>query len=624
MCDFSCADFPCQERTHRFLTCAGLRGKLRAHSKSWFFGGPLGLPQRESADTSRRGTSRRGRHRALILPLFAVALVAVGLLFVFNTPAGDLDGAPALDADLCAIEKQHITGSATYLLDLRKPLGDATAPGRSLRGIGQDLEAGAELQVYAITDDAASPRRRLDRFCKPYSEAEIVVRAAKDQAKRDCDELPAQVSARLRDLATRFCARRDALQAQIDRLAAQTPRSVANAYLIEALQETAAALANRRKPWTLYVFSDMLQHADWYSHLDLRWTEWGFDNFAERAVARAASSPAAGASLAGARVTVFYPPRRRVTDGLRPRYAHQTFWRAYFKAQQAAVEFVELSRAPSYHAPRLMVTAMEELTQDIDAVLQDTEKRRKAAAEKELALADLETQLAEEASPAPAVSAPPASQAAETVAETASTGDTAPNPGGESTAIRQLEAEAVAPPSSTASTERAETAESSTVLADVVAEPPLTLPERPAPAADTRTLAQTPNDPPLPGCVISLKPEFEPSLTPGGYPNGRRVSYGAGTVTVRYSVDAQGRTVNAAVVAGADGATPGGAFADLAQDTVAQVRRWEFSLPEGHPGDCSLVPQIATFNYVERCRGSPVPTCRTVYASVAAVEGGSL
>lgn len=557
----------------------------------------------------------------MVLPLFGVALLAIGFLFVFNAPDGS-DAAPVLDADLCAVEKQQITGSATYLLDLRKPLGDTAAPGRSLRGIGQDLEAGVELQVYAITDDAASARRLLGRFCKPYGEAEIVVRAAKDQAERDCDELPAQVSARVRDLATRFCARRDALQTQIDRLAAAAPQSVANAYLIEALQETAAALASRRKPWALYIFSDMLQHADWYSHLDLRWTEWNFESFAARAAAREAPPPAS-ASLADAHVTVFYPPRRRVTDGLRPRYAHQTFWRAYFKAQQATVDFVELSRAPSYQAPRLMVTPMEELTQDIDAVLQDTEKQRKAAAEKELALADLEARmdLAEEAAPTPApapaptVPPPPApSPAPEATADAP-----ASNRGGESTEVR--EPEPVSPPSPTVSTEPAGIGESATELANVVAEPPLTLP---AVAADARTLAQTPSNSLLPGCVIALKPEFEPSLAPGGYPDGRRVSYGEGTVTVRYTVNEQGRTVNAAVVADADGATLQGVFADLAQDTVAEVRRWEFSLPEGHSENCALVPQIATFNYVERCRGSPVPTCRTVRGSVAAFESGSL
>lgn len=591
--------------------------------------GGEGLSQEVERD-SAKATRRRGL--TVALPLIAVALVAVGLFF-FAPQTGDYDVGQNLDADLCrsgpsglggpSEDGQDITGSATYLLDLRKPIGDPTAPGKSLNEIARRLQAGTELRVYALTENAAAPRRLLDRFCKPYGEREIVVRAAKDQGKgeRDCDELPAQVSQRVRDLATRFCARRDALRGRIDRLAAKVPRVVANAYLVEALEHTAAAFAERPKPWHLYVFSDMLQHADWYSHLDLGWTGWDFALFAARHAERQTSLPDV-AMPQGERlpVTVFYPPRRRVTESLRPRYAHQTFWRRYFATlatQRGEVDFVELSRAPVMEVARLMVTPAEELAREVAAVLEDTERRRKAAARSEAALAELE-------SAAPAAAAPPSAGPGPATAATQSAPRPPAEPAAEPFATRPATPPATVPSRESAPARPAE----NSAAANRHAMPPAPASEEepavPAPLlADTLAPAEVAGfaagaaaaagEAALPACVISLKPEFASSLAPGGYPGGRRVNFGAAVVQVRYTVDDQGRTVDATVVANVEGVAAANS-ANLAEDTAAEVRRWEFTLPAG--GDCALAPQVATFTYAERCRGSPVPTCRTVRKSV--------
>lgn len=540
--------------------------------------------------TSGESVRRPGSHRTVILPLIAIVAAVAGFL-VFDTGQSDQDLGASFDDDLCPSDGQRISGSATYLLDLRKPLADAAAPGRVLADVGRDLAEGVELKVFAISDQATTPRRLLARLCKPYSEAEIAVSAAKDhsQGQRDCQDLPAQVSKRTRDLATRFCARRDALRARIDALAAEAPGTVANAYLLEAIQDTATALADRPAPRILYVFSDMLQHAEWYSHLDLRWTEWGFAAFqskqAEAQPLRA--GPALTPASAPWRVEVFYPPRARVTEPLRPRYAHQTFWRRYFETQGAEVSFRELPRAPAYYAPQLMVTQADAIAQDIEAMLQDTERRRKAAAELELALTEFEGGDA----PAQEADAPP-TPAAGPAPQTEQLEPPPPLP----RVVRGSDAErpgasVVEPPPAT-----------TLALADL---PPL--PAAPEPAGA----------PPSAACVIALKPEFTAALAPGGYPSEQRVSYGAGVVTVRYTVDAQGRTIDADVVARAEPAAGRQSnSAALTEDTAAEVRGWEFAFADANPTDCALTPRIATFNYVERCVGSPVPTCRTVRANV--------
>ena len=558
---------------------------------------------------------KRGARRAIWLPAIAIAL-AVAAFFVFKTPAGGHEAFPALDGDLCPTEAAHVAGSATYLLDLRKPLADAGAPGRFLLEVGRDLAAGVELDVFAVTDQPAAPRRLLARLCKPYSEAEIAGSTAKDSAEsqRDCNDLPAQVSKRTRDLATRFCARRDALRARIDDIAAAAPGTVANAYLVEALEHTRAAFASRPAPWKLYMFSDLLQHASWYSHLDLRWTDWSYAAFAPR---REAALPAAANAPPPApwQVVVFYPLRQRVTEPLRPRYAHQTFWRRYFETQRAEVAFRELARAPAYYAPPLMVTPTEALAQDIEAVLQDTERRRKAAAELEFALTELDAREALAEVDGPATAAAPAS--ADPPLPPAATQSPEPSP---TTGASPQAAE----PEVRTPTDGGEPAQAN---APLVAAPPPPVAET---ALATDALALTERLPPIdafksqdappqrPACVIALKPEFTPALAPGGYPGDRRVSYGAGAVTVRYTVDAAGRTVDADVLANAEtqAARPDDSAA-LARDTAAEVRRWEFSFADANPRDCVLAPRIATFNYVERCVGSPVPTCRTVRGNVA-------
>lgn len=566
---------------------------------------------------------KRGSRRAIWLPAIAIAL-AVAAFLVFKTPAGGHEAFPALDGDLCPTESAHVAGSATYLLDLRKPLTDAGAPGRFLLEVGRELAAGVELNVFAVTDQPAAPRRLLARLCKPYAEAEIAGSTAKDSAEsqRDCNDLPAQVSKRTRDLATRFCARRDALRVRIDDLAAAAPRNVANAYLVEALEHTRTAFASRPAPWKLYVFSDLLQHAAWYSHLDLRWTDWSYDAFTPRR--EAALPAAANAPAAPWHVVVFYPLRQRVTEPLRPRYAHQTFWRSYFETQRAEVAFRELARAPAYHAPPLMVTPTEALAQDIEAVLQDTERRRKAAAEMELALTEFDAGGLPAAADGPATAAAPATadaplpQAAGPSPEPSPPAQSAPGGQAPAGASPQAEPEVRTP---------TDAGEPSQPSAPLVAAPPppvvetvlandaLALAER---SPSIKAPASPDASPQRPVCVIALKPEFAPSLAPGGYPGDQRVSYGAGAVTVRYTVDADGRTVDADVVANAEtqAVRPDDAAA-LARDTAAEVRRWEFSFAEANPRDCVLAPRIATFNYVERCVGSPVPTCRTVRGNVA-------
>ena len=542
------------------------------------------------------------RRRALV----AAALVPIGAVFagaVFFAPQNPAQGNTAdvvRDGDFCPVDGSRIAGSASYLLDLAKPLADAKTPGRLLRDVTRELGEDVELRVFALAADANAPRVLVDRLCKPYHEAAIRSQAAKDQGRRDCDDLPAQLSVGLRDRASGFCARRNALAARIGQLAANSPRQVNDAYLLEAIEETARALARRPNPRKLYIFSDMIQHAAWYSHVDLPWPGWNFAAFS--LLASPGEAPRESGVFEGVPnldVTVFYPIRRGRTEPLRPRHAHQTFWRSYFREVRGTeVAFRQLPLAPRYDAPRLMPRPTAGIEKDIEEVQRTIDKllarRAEAAAVKPPDVEEPKTpQLAAAPPPdaTPPRSAPP---------ETAS-GPVASAPTRASARTSRPPPPARTPPDTVASAELAVTA---------VEAPP------PASPSDLSEPAPEPVPPGLPLCAVSLLPGFAPSLAPDNYPGDRRVNYGTGVVTVQYSLDAQGNTTD--VRARVDSPSRPSTADRLASDTVAEVQRWQFAFGAAPLGGCTLpAQQVATFTYGQKCVGSPAPSCRTVRASVA-------
>ena len=281
---------------------------------------PRGRPSREGA--------RYGLYVAL--GLAAVVLSVAVLSFVYNTEGDQVE----LDASFCPVDAAAITGRNVLLLDIGKPVSDASAglAAELLHRVTLGMPANAELQVFLVAANPLAPRIFVERLCKPYASADLAVATAKDRSGevRDCDDLPAQLSRHIRNRATQFCERRDALRWRIDGIiAGDWPATVANAYLVEAIEDTRVALAQYANP-SLYVFSDMLQHAEWYSHAERGPNQWSYDDFArtrERQTGLLSESPPYDPELA---VTVYYVPRRGLTEHPRVAQAHQRFWRRYF------------------------------------------------------------------------------------------------------------------------------------------------------------------------------------------------------------------------------------------------------------------------------------------------------
>ena len=611
------------------------------------------------ADVDKENQSlARPRLWVLLLAAFAALAAVYFLLFGKDRAKPEL----ALDEDLCAVDAGQITGSATLLLDLSKPFGDGLRPGALLRSLSRSLDAGTELRAFAVTGNPASPRRFLARLCKPFTDAELSIQAAKDQreAWRDCNDLPAQLPPQLRSLAEGFCARRDALAGRISRLAqALQPPAVANAYLIEAIEESKQEFGERPRPWTLHLFSDMLQHAAWYSHLDLDWTQWRFAEFEPLRGARSPSWPT-WSTASEPHVNILYTPRVGLTAAARPKRAHQGFWLAYFG--NAEVVFQEQAAQPAYAAAPLMDALAESKAAEARAQLQrqreETEsllaqlaeetaalqgqrqedlaaQQERAARQAELRRLEREIQAAQarqqrteaasgaEAqdgrSPADEADAARPLPAAPAVADSA--GETEPaRLAGEEAAARLSGAQpspeqtSPAPSDFAGETDAALLAGEEAVASVNRAQPP---PEQQALAR----IAGPSGSAGQPPCAAALKPEFAEMLAEGVYPGNRRVNYGAGVIRVHYALDVQGNTLDDAVLAWREqSSSTRPAYLDaLIEDTLAQVRTWQFDFADANADDCATGERkTATFTYRSRCVGAPVPSCRTVLAQVDA------
>ena len=542
-----------------------------------------------------------------ILPLAALALAGGAYLLLAGRAP---DRETALGDDLCPAEDGRIAGSATLLLDLRKPLREAQPPESLLRGISQEMEADTELRVYALGADPAAPRQLLGRLCKPYDNADLAIETAKDQrqALRDCDDLPAQIPQRLREAASRFCAQRGVLQERIRRLSERSPfEPVSDAYLMEALTETRREFAGRPQPWKLYLHSDMLQHAPWYSQLDLDWTRWrsGYDALDD---ALPPWNPPAPARLA---VTIHYLPRLNSTEPTRPRRLHQEFWRHWL--QGAEVAFQDAPALPAYpflplmdlsstgqeeaqspspldserqKTERLlarMAQAREELEAQQAREAQDDQARRQQ--EEELQRLERELQAMRERQPQPAEAAEPSPETAvapeppsaleaetpEAIADEVADAEEAPSarPQGaaEPDARRQAPATEPQPQIAAEDTSSAEPPsaleEAPEAIADEVVAAEDAPGARPQDAAEPDAGRQVPATEPQPQiaaeapvsvaesgesglalCAARLQPQFLAELEANDYPDGQRVHYGAGLLIVQYALDDAGATLD--------------------------------------------------------------------------------
>ena len=565
-----------------------------------------------------------GRRRLFffIPPVLILITVAALLFFIDSSETG-----PDRDGDLCPVSADGASARAEFLLDLHKPMGGLGGPLAvdALRDLTLDLEANTELRVFALTGNSGAPRQLLDRLCKPYGNAELAFEGAKDrrQQVRDCDDLPAQLPSHVRSNAEQFCARRAALGERIKQLAVAPAAPVASAYLVEALEETGLELAELSGRRSLYVFSDMLQHSAWYSHLELGWNGWSFADFMEMRTAQDALVGPRPPAIAGLDVTIFYVPREGVTELPRAKSVHKRFWQDYFSP--ASPDFRGQALMPAYQAAPLM-----NVPTDAELAEQERLQLRQEREEAERLLAQVEQERAAlDEARRQAEAEERAQQArveelrrqrellqAEEASRAAAQAEAARQAEAESRAESELQAESEVQAEAEIQAEAEqgalapqEVGEPQPQPSPAVADAPPAAPEPEPPAADAPPPAAdaaaegeavdladagAEDSPALSPCQVRLLPRFQTAAAL--YPGGNRIDYGSATVAVQFSLNDQGETVDDLVVVLADRsvAEQPDNLNLFAQEVLNLVRRWEFAFDEPGPGACARSQQLIT------------------------------
>ncbi len=538
-------------------------------------------------------TTGRGRKLLLIIVPPLVLLVGVAMLLITQPE----EPAIALDADLCPLDDAAMSGAA-LLLDLRKPLGDDAGAlvSNVLRDVTRRLARHTELRVFALTSNAGAPRLPVRRFCKPYGNEDISPGSAKDGPEaRDCDNLPAQLTAQTAQNATRFCALRDEVGMEIQRLV-DRPLAipVPNAYLVEAIEETSLAFAEDPGVRSLYVFSDMLQHSSWFSHAELGSQRWGFNDFIHVREMEEASVGPRPPPLDDVPVTVYYLPRQGVTDAPRPRMNHMAFWRQYFTdALGTEPTFEELATLPDYPVEPLLntLTEAEQLVQERRRLEAESKRLERATAEYEAAQERARAEQARRAKEAEEEAARQAAEAARRAAAAEAERAAARQQQEEQEEAAQEQPAAAAPSPAVAQAEDPPAAAQEPL--EAAAEPPAAAVEpasEVAPALAATEPAAPPSPPPnLPEppatasaqtetsyCTANLRERFQNS---NAYPiQNRRLNLGAADIAVEFVVDDQGETVDDSVrvIEQSSTATRPSYFDAFADEAVKVVREWVF------------------------------------------------
>ena len=535
------------------------------------------------------------------------------------------------DGDLCPIGEGAIAERAVLLLDLRKPWNDGASAflAEAVGEVASSLAADAELRVFALSGTAAVPRQSVDRFCKPYDGALLELAGTADDA---CENLPPELAER--ESAMRFCTRRDRLQRRVGRLAAQHDGPVANAYLVEAIEETSLELAAASGPKSLFILSDMMQHAPWYSHAERDTASFSFSEFEQlRSDQNTLVGPAPGA-VADVDVTIFYVPRSGVTEESPQRREHKRFWQEYVaNAFATAPIFHDLPAMPRFEAapfglgtepeaPNAEWESLQREREEAERLLEVVERERAALEEarvvaleraeqlereaaqrrqRELAAAEAEAEqrrreaAAAELAAANPVAQQPAGTSPEALSSPAPVDFAAAEAGSASASDDEPEAPVAEPAADLAANldqDAAESAPPSTPPAAAQPPPtPLSAPELP-PIAATVVDAPSATAP----CPMNPKPRFQ-GATPE-YPERARRHFGEGAITVSYVVDEQGNTVDntVSVVESQSTARPEQFFDMFASQASEFVQRLEFDF-EADAGCVRRQEATTTFQF---------------------------
>ncbi len=275
--------------------------------------------------------------------------------FIFTTAINNGAGATKIIVDpltLCPLNESFVASQTYIHIDLSEPLTKDQRDGlKDLIGVATnaDIKPRALISISNMQAKAQAPRSRGQKFCMP--DIKNIGKAGKRIKREDCDaiakgtfawdKVKPPVAKNNRAQITNACKTYVKLQDKIKKYIANYEKNnpeQRRSFIVSSIEHVwyAAEEAQERKiPVRLIMFSDMLQHAKWFSQYRTKRSDWTVENLNELRAGEKAVNQLGGDApqIKFDDVLICYlssTDRHVQMDDFRNEKAHKKMWEDYF------------------------------------------------------------------------------------------------------------------------------------------------------------------------------------------------------------------------------------------------------------------------------------------------------
>lgn len=303
--------------------------------------------RRESRQRIRLGesdTENKNKWGYVLIFVF----IPITLLIIWLALKTNLE-IPLNPVSLCPNEQHNIIGTTYILIDFSEPLSKRQR--NELRTLivktSASLQKHERLSISRMEPDRKNTRVSLHDFCNPADLENIKKAVGRSiDPKRDCPAIvkkefpfPKRVGEATSKLIHNICKNLDDLDKKVEDVIRMIPPinfEEPRSYIIGSIEDVMTD-ANDSPSGTrrLVVFSDMLQHADWFSQYEKRHGAWTMDNIEQRRKKYAPNHMKTPPQNNFDEVLLCYQPNgHAILKSARNKNAHRAMWKGYFKGSK--------------------------------------------------------------------------------------------------------------------------------------------------------------------------------------------------------------------------------------------------------------------------------------------------
>lgn len=275
-----------------------------------------------------------------------VVFVPIALLVIWSGNKTSIK-IPINPVSLCPNDSQHIVDTTYILIDLSESLSreQRNELQTSIEVASENLQKYGRLSISHMQPDLNNPRDHLSDLCNSADLEDIKNAVGRSvDPSRDCPNIingefifHNRVGKTMRDHIRNICKNLGDLDKKIKDAISTIPQTnpeQARSYIIGSIEDvmTDADSIPSTTPTRLVIFSDMLQHADWFSQYRKRHGAWTMDNINQRRKKYAPDLMKTPPQNNFDEVLLCYQPNSHaILKSAENRNAHRTMWKDYFK-----------------------------------------------------------------------------------------------------------------------------------------------------------------------------------------------------------------------------------------------------------------------------------------------------